>query len=471
MKAYVEAAERDPASPEPWTRMAHVWCSSGRGGADAEDALAHAVELDPAYARAWAVKAFCAGNARGHGGGARGGGPGGGARSAGRRREHPARPGRRRRGDVGVGARGARGAHDPTAPIRWPRGTRWPRGRRRTATWPLWARALAELARLAPERRESIARSAEELAGAGETSAARKVAAAALEASRSPMPERLALAARLAVDEALARHDAQGALRRATRARVSLDEAAGRALLDGDRGLARQLASTAAAADPGALGARLVLAVAEGADLLGPAAAPRSGDAPASAAALVAFGAALLHVASPAQARETLAAAPRLPMVAGDDRVERAAVELASHGVLPVDALPPDGAVELFVVAASPGRLPVPADATGLDLRHRYLALALPSPPPRGCATSPRACTPCPPPTRSWPPPRRSSSWPTAAPSPRDAPRILLARNPADPLLAATALRLAEKIGDRDVARRARETLSAVRREPRRSVD
>ena len=41
-------------------------------------------------------------------------------------------------------------------------------------------------------------------------------------------------------------------------------------------------------------------------------------------------------------------------------------------------------------------------------------------------------------------------------------PRALLARDPADPLLAAVALRLAEKTGDAEVARRARETLSAL---------
>jgi hypothetical protein len=51
-----------------------------------------------------------------------------------------------------------------------------------------------------------------------------------------------------------------------------------------------------------------------------------------------------------------------------------------------------------------------------------------------------------------------------------DAPRLLLARNPADPLLAEVALRLAEKVGDRDVARRARAMLTAMGL-PRRAVE
>ena len=61
LKAYAEAAERDPASPEPWTRMAEVWCSPAEGGAaKADRALAHALALDAGYAPAWAVKAACA---------------------------------------------------------------------------------------------------------------------------------------------------------------------------------------------------------------------------------------------------------------------------------------------------------------------------------------------------------------------------------------------------------------------------
>jgi len=463
LKAYAEAAERDPASPEPWTKMAEVWCSPGQGGvANAERALVHALELDASYARAWAVKAACA-SARGDAAGER-------EAAAHAAQLDPQGDGANvllaRGDDTGPAAAMSRErlvaltvtAANPVAA--WSALSSWAETHGDVA---LWTRALVELARIAPERREAIARSSEALAGAGDVGEARTVAAAALEASESPLPVRLTLAARLALDEAIARHDASAAHRRATRGRLPLDEAAGRALLAGERALARDLASTAAAADPGALGARLVLAVADGADLLGATGAVHAGDTPASGAAVVAFGAALSHIASPAQARVILAAIPRLPIVAGDDRVVRPAVELVSRGVLPVDGLPPDGVVELFVLTGpTAAHLSVAADDAVLDRRHRYLALALTepgSPVARELAGRLRAVSPMDPIVAAAAAIAQLAEGGPIAP---DAPRVLLARNPADPLLAAVALRLAEKVGDADVARRARETLSAL---------
>jgi hypothetical protein len=219
------------------------------------------------------------------------------------------------------------------------------------------------------------------------------------------------------------------------------------------------------------VGARLVLAVAEGADLLGAAVSARAGDAPASGAAIMAFGAALVHVASLAQARSTLASIPHLPVVPGDDRAVRAAVALVSQGVLPVDVLPPDGVVELFVVTGPTTAHPsVAVDDAALDRRHRYLALALTqpgSPLVRELAGRLHAVSPTDPVVAAATAIAQLAEGGPIAP---DAPRILLARNPADPLLAAVALRLAEKTGDADVARRARETLSALGAS-RRAVD
>ena len=461
LKAYTEAAERDPASPEPWTRMAEVWCSAGQGdAARAERALAHALELDSSYARAWAVKAACAA--------ARSDAVGEGAAAARAAQLDPQGDGASillaRANDGGPAAPTSRGllvaltvtAADPVAA--WNALASWAEAHGDVA---LWARALVELARIAPEA----------LAGAGDVGEARTVAAAALEASESPLPARLRLAARLALDEAIARRDSTAVRHRATRGRLPLDEAAGRALLGGERALARDLASTAAAADPGALGARLVLAVADGADLLGGAVSARPGDTPASGAALVAFGAALMHVASPAQARAALGSMPRGALVAGDDRVVRPAVELVSRGVLPDEALPPDGLVELFVVRGpTAGPLSVALDDAGLDWRHRYLALALTqpgSPLMRELAGRLRAVSPTDPVVAAATAIAQLAEGGPIAP---DAPRVLLGRNPADPLLAAVALRLAEKVGDADVARRARETLSAFGA-PRRSVE
>jgi tetratricopeptide (TPR) repeat protein len=470
VKAYAEAAEGDPASPEPWTRIAEVECSTGpAGAASAERAVSHALELDATYARAWAVKAACAAAA----------GDAASSRAAAARASalDPRGDGANillaRAGDDGPAAASARErlvaltvtAADPVAA--WGALASWAEAHGDVA---LWSRALVELARVAPERRETIAAAAEALAGAGDLGEARTVAAAALEAGDAPLPARLSLAPRLALDEAILRHDAAAVRHRATRARVSLDEVAGRALLAGERALARDVATEVSSADPGALGARLVRAVVEGGDLLAAAASARAGDAPVPAAALVAFGAAWMQLSSPAQARSTLAAVASLPMVAGDDRVVRPAVELVSRGVLPVATLPPGGAVELFVVTRAPGPLAVKPDDPALDARHQYLALALTAPSsPRTAALAARL--------RS-----ASASDPVVAaaaalvalaaggPIAPGAPRALLARNPADPLLATVALRLAEKVGDTDVARRARETLGALF-VGRRSVD
>jgi tetratricopeptide (TPR) repeat protein len=464
LKAYTEAAERDPASPEPWTRMAEVWCSPAEGGAaKADQALAHALALDAGYAPAWAVKAACAA--------ARSDAVGEEAAAARAAQLDPQGDGAnillaRAAGNAGPEAARSRAllvaltvtASDPVAA--WSALASWAEAHGDVA---LWTRALVELARTAPERRSAIASASEELAGAGDVGEARTVAAAALEASESPLPARLALAARLAVDEAITRHDPVGVRRRATRGRLALDEVAGRALLAGDRALARDVASTAAAASPGDLGARLAIAVADGSDLLGAAASARAGDTPVSGAALVAFGLALMHAASPLQARAALAAAPRVPLLAGDDRVIRAAVELVSRGVLPAEVLPPDGVVEAFVVMGVSGSaLSVAPDDPGLDRRHRYLALALTlpnSPQIRELSARLRAASPMDPVVAAASAIAQLAEGGPIAP---DAPRALLARDPADPLLAAVALRLAEKTGDAEVARRARETLSAL---------
>jgi hypothetical protein len=465
--SYEEAARRDPASPEPWTRIAEVRCAAdARGQADpAERAIAHALHLDPGYARAWAARAACA---EGRGDAA--------AQRAAAERASALDP-------DGDGANAMLAASQPSSgparaalvaltvtarepPVAWDALATWAQSHGDVA---LWTRALVELARVAPQRRQSVARSAEELAGAGDIAEARAVAAAALDGGTTPWPERLALAARLAVDEAIARRDGRSVRRRATRGRVALDEAAGRAWLAGDRGLARDLASTDAGADPGALGARLVLAVAQGVDLAS-AGAVHPGDAPASPAALVAFGTAIVHAGASAETRAAVARVPTVAFVAGDDRVVRPAVDLVSRGALPAAALPPDGLVELAgVEGVAPGVRLDPEDAR-LDLRHRLLAHALVQPDgPRVKELSARLRA------VSTSDPVVASAFAllqlaSGAPVSPDAPRSLLMRNPADPLLAATALRLAEKVGDQDVARRARETLSALGK-PRLTVD
>jgi len=170
LSAYGEAADFDPASPEPWTRMAQVRCSAGGrdGAAKAESELAHALGLDPGYARAWAVKAACAAS-RGDVAGQR-------AAAARAVELDPQGDGASillaKAGDGGGASMASRQvlvaltvtAADPVAA--WTAMASWAEAHRDVA---LWTRALIELARVAPERRDAIARSAEELAGAGQS--------------------------------------------------------------------------------------------------------------------------------------------------------------------------------------------------------------------------------------------------------------------------------------------------------------
>jgi tetratricopeptide (TPR) repeat protein len=454
LAAYDEAASRDPSSPEPWARLGELWCRSRGWEGGGAPFVRHALELDPGYAPAWEVEARC-------------------LLAAGRQAEAAAAAARAAALDpradganvllarLGTGrSEGAASAREAllaltrTAPDRvvaWEALAAWAQAHGDVASW---ASALRELVRLAPSRRSAVARGAEELAGLGAIGSARSVAAAAVDAAESPLAADAPLAARLAVDEAIARGGADEVRRRATRARLGLGEVAARALLGGNPALARALASEAASADATARGARLVLAASGGGDVMAAAHDARPGDAVPSAAEVIAFGLALA-VAAPSPG--ALAAIAHEPLVAGDDRTVRPAVELVSRGMLDAGVLPPGGAVELAALAGGP-----PPDGGPLDPRHEYLALALTHP------DAPRAHD------------LRARLAAVGADDPivaaasalvdlaaggaiaAGAPRALLSRDPADPLLAAMALRLAEKTGDADVERRARAVLAAL---------
>jgi tetratricopeptide (TPR) repeat protein len=456
LTAYEEAVRVDPSGPEIWTRLAEVRCSSNPRDARASEALTRALALDGRYARAWEAGAKCA-----------------------LRRGDPrtALSAARRATDLDPSADGATAvlarqlgaskspttrsalvvvtltARDPL--IAWDTLAAWTEERGDVA---LWARALQALVKIAPSRRDAVARAAENLAGVGEIGEARAVAAAAADADEEPLSEeRHPLAARLAVDEAIARRDMGAMRRRATRVRLGADEVAARALLHGELDLARELATTIAAGDPSALGARLVLAAGQGGDLLGAAGEVRRAAQPVPGAVMVAFGSVLVHAVSPEQARATLASTAPGAIVPGDDRVVRAAVELVLRGALDEGVLPADGAIELAGSRA-------PSTNTGLatqgdrvlDARHEYLALALVHPEaPRVAELSERLAG-----VAALDPvvaaARALVQLGTRAPIDRAAPRALLASHPADPLVAATVLRLAEKTGDDDSAQRAR---------------
>jgi hypothetical protein len=460
LQAYGEAAARQPSSPEIWTRLGDVRCRRAPRDPQAEVALSRAIAIDDGYAPAWAARASCA-LARGD--------------------VEMARVAARRAADLDPGADGAHMLLARTAPgglepaMRARLVALTATARNAVAAWdalaawaeaagdvPLWVQALHELARKAPSRRNEIVRAAEALAGLGELGGARSVAAAAVDASNEPLPAGHPLAARLAVDEAIARHDGDAVRARATRVRLSLEEASGRAWLAGDRALARELAAEVTRADPTARGARLVLAACGGGDLSALANDLPPGEAPVASSAFVAFGLALTRGAPPDVARaalQTVARGSVEALVDGDDRVERPAVELVSRGVLDRAMLPADALVELAVLRPDPAATATPP--APLDVRHEYLALALRSPSgPRAVELGKRLAG-------SLGDPVVASAaalvvLASGGPIAPDAPAALLARNAADPLLAAIALRMAERVGDRDVAGRARRTLTAL---------
>ena len=469
--AYERAARLDPGGPETWTRIGSVRCSMNPGDRRSDDAFSRAISIDARYAGVWAAKARCA---------------------AARNDVAATLEAARHAAELDPSADGANALLSRAGAAVRDAGTRdalialTATARDRVAAWDalgswaasrgdvaLWARALETLVKIAPARRDAVARAAEELAGAGEIGEARAVAAAVAESGDGPMSEaRAPLASRLAVDEAIGRGDAGAVRLRATRARVTLEEAGARALLAGRRDLGREIVSAVTRADPDAAGARLVLAACDGRDLVGAVLDARRHPVKMSGAGLVAFGAAVVHAVSPEEARASLAGVAHGPLVAGDDRVVRRAVELASRGALDMGALPPDGLVEMAALRgeSSGEGLSLP-DRRLLDARHEYLAGALADPRgPRTRELGERLAGIA----GSDPVVAAASALvqiAIGAPIAAGAPGALLTRDPADALLAATALRLANKTGDSDVATRARASLTALGRETRQGDD
>jgi hypothetical protein len=228
------------------------------------------------------------------------------------------------------------------------------------------------------------------------------------------------------------------------------------------------LVAPVARADPGASGARLVLALCEGKDLATAASEARRGPAHASGATLVAFGGAIARSLTPDDTRATLAAIVHAPIVAGDDRVVRAAVALTSRGELDPGALPPDGLVELALLSAPPaaeGRsLP---DARILDARHEYLALAMTDPRSAGTQELGHRLAGVASTDAVVAAAAALVQLGAGAPIDAGAARALMTLDPTDPLLAATALQLATRVGDADAATKARATLTAFGRDAR----
>jgi tetratricopeptide (TPR) repeat protein len=320
LAAYGAALRRDPGSVEIWTRIAAVRCAASPSDPLADDALAHAFAIDPRFAPAWAVKATCA-LGRGDGAAARDAA----AKAAALDPEQdaanvlladtatPERASEARTALVALTAT----AEDPV--LAWSALARWASSHGDVA---LASFAYERLVKMAPSYREATAAAAERLALAGRTSEARRVAAAAVDASEAPFGAAVhPLAARLAVDDAIARRDASLVRRRAIRVRLSLEEAAARAFLAGDASLARAIASKEASADADDRGVRLVLAAIDRRDALAALTEARTVRDPISGAAWVAVAEALAHVVPAAEARKVLAALAHDPITQGDSLV------------------------------------------------------------------------------------------------------------------------------------------------------
>jgi hypothetical protein len=179
----------------------------------------------------------------------------------------------------------------------------------------------------------------------------------------------------------------------------------------------------------------------------------------------VAYAEALQHVTSPAAARSVVRGLAHRPILAGDDRVVRAAVHLAARGVIDVEALPATGRVELAVIrdaTSSNGGEEPSFDMSALDARHRYLALARAAPSDAGtrelgdrlrkiAASDPIVAAA-----------RALAELAGGAKVESTRARALVDLNPADPVLASVALRVAASTGEHQVAELARAVLAVA---------
>lgn len=320
LEGYGVAARLDPDGVEIWTRIAAVRCAASPSDPRADDALARAFAIEPGFAQAWEVKATCA-LARGDVAAAREAAAK--AMALGPEQDaaqvllaDTARPERSSE------ARGALVALTATAEdpvLAFSALARWALSHGDSA---LASFAYERLVKMAPSYRGATAEAAERLALAGERGEARRVAAAAVDASESPFSAAAhPLAARLAIDDAIVRKDAALARRRTLRVRLSIEEAAARALLVGDAPLARAIASNESSGDADDRGVKLVLAAGDRHDVLGTLTAAHAMRDPVSGATWVAVGEALAYAVPASEVRKILASLAHEPITQGDSLV------------------------------------------------------------------------------------------------------------------------------------------------------
>jgi hypothetical protein len=480
LEAYTAAASADADDPEIWTRIGDLRCRLAPGDAGAHVAFSKALELDRAYEPALEARARCE-TSRGEG------------RAAEADQELAADADPKAVAPQVLLASAVMDRFATTAsrnrlvaltllhsttPAAW----------YALATWAethhdamLVVRALGKIARLAPRRKWELAGRAVALAGDGELAAARALAAALLDVpgdrsagGEGPAPAGQPLVARLAVDEAIVRGDIEAARRRATSAHLGLDVVAGRALLLGNPGLARELAGPLLLADPDSSGARMALAVAAYrlSDAAGFAralarSAPTLRAPPAHARARVApevllpFAKLVEAEASPEEARAWLASFPPSQLLPGDAPVTSVAVDLAALGAMRDEDLPLDARIELAARRSEP----LPRVLAGaVDARHLLFARALETPLDAETLALAQRLGPA-----SADDPlvavalARLSMSRGGSPN-ADALDRILAIDPADPILAAAALDLAKRSGDARAIAPLRARLTALAR-------
>ncbi|WP_394820757.1 hypothetical protein [Pendulispora albinea] len=389
LHAYEAVSESAPRDPEIWTRIGAVRCQKDARDDRAKTALDRALSLDPEYAPAWAAKARCEL--------LRGVDRASVERNALRAVEFD--PQAVQPQVILATALAMQPAHAEAARERllaltlkhrtssaaWRALGAWGKSHRDPA---LVARAYGEVARIAPAAHAEVAAEVMQLAGEGELIAARTLAGALIDSRRGSGAARSAegavaggaLVARLAVDDAIAAGDRDRVRRRTVATHLPLDVAAGRALLLGRSDMARELAEPLRDADPRAVGARLVLAILayESDDRAGltrafaATGATSGGDLPVVAEAILPFLRVVARAMGPEAARRVAHALPCETFVPGDALVVPLAVALADSGALPPATLSADGRLEL---AVRRGEV-VTESLDALDARHRLLALA-----------------------------------------------------------------------------------------------
>lgn len=255
---YENAAKLDDEDPEIWTRIADVRCKIDPKDLEAQYAVTRALLRDEEYGPAWVVRASC-------------------EIARGVDRVHVEQAAARA---VEVDPRSTKAqvllarVEDGRAPVdarrrlvaltiaqgndadAWMALGSWAEGE---GDATLEATAFSRAAGLTPTRWKIVADAAARLAGNGALREARELSAALADAehrlrradAREPFAiDQAPLVARMAVDEALARGDADVAERRASLGRIDVDELAARATLLGKESLGRDLLAPVTKAEP-----------------------------------------------------------------------------------------------------------------------------------------------------------------------------------------------------------------------------